>query len=262
LSGRWLLDQLNNNIVSLVYWDGPTHNFFHSELYSDITGLCKQCDTNIFDYSNIRRLISYIRIRIFFLIQYEYIWYSYLVKLTWRIYIWCIFGMDLVDIWHIFGIYSNKRHQISIIWIRIFYFIGTNIFGICIRSKYKLWIYSYSVQNLIFVLHCVKINEWALMSVYINHKIIKNETSTHDWFSTWQICGYLYPRQVDPSGSIATPPSFVLLRMTISNSASMLRKLTTRLIQLSTCLRMDFLLHVETRIQHGNFNTKGSLWST
>jgi hypothetical protein len=64
-----------------------------------------------------------------------------------------LFGAYLVWIWCIFGIYSNIRHRISIIRIWIYYFIGTNIFGIHIRSKPKLWIYSYSVQNLIFVLH-------------------------------------------------------------------------------------------------------------
>ena len=70
-------------------------------------------------------------------------------------YIRCIFGIDLVDIRQIFGIYSNIRHQIFNIWIWIFHFIGSNIFGIRIRSKPILCIYSYlySDQTLIFVLH-------------------------------------------------------------------------------------------------------------
>jgi hypothetical protein len=74
-------------------------------------------------------------------LSYEYIWYSYSVKLTWRIYIRCIFGVDLLDIRDIFGLYSNIGHRISIIRIRIFYFIETNIFGIRIRSKSKLFIF-------------------------------------------------------------------------------------------------------------------------
>jgi hypothetical protein len=86
-------------------------------------------------------------------LPYKYIWYSYSVKLTLQIYIRCIFCMGLLDIRHIFGIYSNIRHRISIIQIWIFFFIGTNIFDIRIWSKSELWIYSYSVRNLIFVLH-------------------------------------------------------------------------------------------------------------
>ena len=121
---------------------------------------------------------------------YEYIWYSYSVKLTWwiyirwifgmglldirhifgiysnirhrisiirkRIFIRCIFGIDSVDIRHIFGIYSNIRHRISIIRIWIFNFAAKNIYVIHIRSKSKLRIYScsYLVQIFIFLLHC------------------------------------------------------------------------------------------------------------
>ena len=96
---------------------------------------------------------SIIRMRIF---NIQYIWiFVFFYPNIFDIRSNWLFSMNSVGIHHIFGIYSNIRHQISILCIQLFYFIGTNIFGICIPSKSKLWIYSYlySVQNLIFVLH-------------------------------------------------------------------------------------------------------------
>ena len=70
-----------------------------------------QCNTNIFDYSNIQILGGE-----YFVFEYEYLFSSIQIYL---------------------------------------------IFGIRIRSKSKLWIYSYlySVRNLIFVSHCPKTSE-------------------------------------------------------------------------------------------------------
>ena len=133
-------------------------NSINNGLNIEMVDLPVQCNTNIFDYSNIRILGGE-----YLVFEYEYLFSSvqiYLIFIFGQIDLTNIysvhFGIVLLDIRHIFGIYSNIRHRISIIRIRISYFIGTNIFGIRIWSKSKLLIYSYSysVQNLIFVLPC------------------------------------------------------------------------------------------------------------
>ena len=137
-------------------------------------------------------------------LPYEYIWYSYSVKLTWRIYIRCIFGMGLLDIRHIFGIYSNIRHRISIIRIQIFNFIGMNIFGIRIRSKSKLQIYSYSdsVQNLMFVLHCLgqcyACNKWICQTIqpYVIPYLVFKHTCRYCMYRSWADNKYNQPTRI------------------------------------------------------------------
>ena len=76
-----------------------------------------QCNTNIFDYSNIRILGGE-----YLVFEYEYLFSSvqiYLIFIFGQIDLTNIysvhFGIVLLDIRHIFGIYSNIRHRISII---------------------------------------------------------------------------------------------------------------------------------------------------
>ena len=98
-----------------------------------------ECNTNLFNYFNIQISLSE---------------YSIFILSLWM-YIWCIFGIDLINMRQIFGIYFNIKHRIFNIWIWILYFIGRNIFGIHIHiinififgPRFNMHVSLESIQN-------------------------------------------------------------------------------------------------------------------
>ena len=92
------LAESRKNVSSKIRSIGRLDCFCDSETDRQTNGHCHSV-TQIYSIIKIFKYlkIEYSNMNIVFL-MYKYICYSYLIKLTWRMFIRCIFGMNLVDI--------------------------------------------------------------------------------------------------------------------------------------------------------------------
>ena len=131
------LRSVQNHLI--LYWGGWIVFRHYSSENTKYLSRIHQCNTHWFDCLNIQ-----ITLREYSIFAYEYCVsleqiYSLFVsgQFYFGMYIWGILGADLVDICQTLSIYLSIKHRMFNIWIWILYFIGINIFGICIRDIFE-----------------------------------------------------------------------------------------------------------------------------